>query len=109
MQIYERRSTGCCNTLRREASRDLRVNHREFDRMVNKFGMETRNSGDHHAWLVHEGRVVVRTKRSHGRKPVLVNFVSKQMHLTKEQLSEAASCGIDLDGYLQVLRGKGLL
>lgn len=40
----------------------------EFERIVSKFGLITRNSGDRLAWFVHEGQTVVRTKRSHGNK-----------------------------------------
>ena len=39
----------------------------EFERIVTKLGMETRDSRDRLAWLVHDGVTVVRTRRSHGK------------------------------------------
>jgi hypothetical protein len=40
----------------------------EFEVLVKKLHLKTRNSGDRLAWFEHDGKTVVRTKRSHGNK-----------------------------------------
>ena len=60
---------------------------REFDKVVAKLGMDTRDTDHRHAWLVHEGVTVARTKRSHGKAKFVPEFaVRKQLHVD-EQLS----------------------
>jgi hypothetical protein len=85
------------------------VKAREFDQVISKFGMETRRGRDIHAWLTHDGKVVVRTKRSGGRGDPPVDLVRNQLKLNEEQLREAVTCTLGLDGYLVILRDKGVL
>lgn len=85
------------------------MNPREFDQVISKFGMATRNGRDIHAWLEHDGRVVIRTKRSMGNKTPIKKFVRNQLKLTEEQLAAAIRCTFGREDYLGVLREKGLL
>ena len=39
----------------------------EFERIVQKLDLKTRESGDRLAWFEHDGRVIVRTRRSKKR------------------------------------------
>lgn len=84
---------------------------REFDRLVRKFGFETRDSGDLLAWLIVDGKVVVRTrrsKRSSGDLPMF-HSIRQQLKLSDGQLREAISCKLDRDSYVEILRRKGIL
>jgi hypothetical protein len=85
------------------------VKAREFDQVITKFGMVTRRGRDIHAWLAHEGKVVVRTKRSGGRDDPPANLVRNQLKLDEDQLREAITCTLGLDGYLAILKDKGVL
>jgi len=80
---------------------------KDFDKVVSKFGMRSRDTGDHHAWLEVEGKTVVRTKRSHGNKGAPFDFVRKQLHLTSDQLRGAVDCSLDLADYIRLLRSTG--
>lgn len=82
---------------------------REFDQVISKFGMETRRGRDIHAWLTHKGKVVVRTKRSGGRDEPPAHLVRNQLKLDEQQLREAVTCTLGLDGYLKILRERGIL
>lgn len=82
---------------------------RDFDRVVSKFGMTTRDTGDRHAWLEIEGKTIVRTKRSHGNKGAPFDFVRKQLHLSADQLRDAVDCSLELDDYIEILRAAGKL
>ena len=83
---------------------------RDFDKIVSKLGMETRDSSHHHAWLVHEGVTVVRTKRSHGNnKFIPEHLIRKQLHVDQEQFTGLHSCTISKDDYLKILIAKQII
>jgi len=83
---------------------------RDFDTIVNKLGMETRDSKHRHAWLVHEGATVVRTKRSHGnRKFIPEDLIRNQLHVDQEQFAGLNSCKISKDDYIKILTEKGII
>ena len=83
----------------------------EFDRLVSKFGFETRNSKDLLAWLEIDGKVVVRTRRSNKSSGDLPRHhsIRQQMRLNDDQLREAVKCTLDRDAYVAILREKGVL
>jgi hypothetical protein len=85
------------------------MNQREFDRVINKFGMQVKQTHHVLAWLVHDGKIVVRTRRSQGRKDPPAELVRKQLHLDQRQLADAVECTLGLDAYLGILREKGIL
>jgi len=86
------------------------MNAREFDKVINKLGMETRDTAHHHAWLVHNGITVVRTKRSHGHnKYVPERLIWKQLHVTRAQFAGLHSCEISRDGYIKILTDQGII
>jgi hypothetical protein len=83
---------------------------REIDKIINKLGMETRNSGDHHAWLVHDGVVVVRTRRSHGKgKFVPVDKIRCQLKVNEQQFAGLISCAVSKNDYIQILIEKHII
>jgi hypothetical protein len=83
---------------------------REFDRVVNKFGFKTREGRDRLAWLEHQGKQVVFTKRSHHRGELpCADWIRQQLFLTSPQLRDAKKCTLSRDGYLDILRDKGKL
>ena len=64
------------------------------------------------AWFEHDGRVVVRTKRSHTPRSKDLPFqhsIRQQMKLNQEELRQALRCDIDRDGYVKLLRRKGVI
>ena len=83
----------------------------EFDRVVNKFGYQTRSGSHLFAWLEVDGKVVARTRRSwkdSGDLPMEYS-IRQQLKLNESQLSEAVSCTLSRDDYLDLLREKGLI
>ena len=82
----------------------------EFDRLVKKLQFQVRDTKDRHAWFIWEGRTIVRTKRSHGSGDVPFHHkIVKQMHLTETEFKDALDCAIDCDGYVEILRKRGLI
>ena len=44
----------------------MNIKARDFEHIVQKFQLITRNAGDRLAWVEYEGKVITRTRRSHG-------------------------------------------
>ena len=83
---------------------------REFDRVVQKFGMETSEGGKHRrAKFYYQGRFVFSTLRSRSPKEFADHKVREQLRLTSGQLREAIRCTLGLEEYVGILRGKGLI
>lgn len=81
----------------------------EFERIVKKLGLQTRNSGDRLAWFVYNGKVVVRTKRSQGNKEQPGDKIRQQLKLNDQQLAELIGCSLTLEGYVSILKAKGVI
>ena len=83
---------------------------KDFERVVRKLGMRKRNSGDRHAWFEHEGKVITRTKRSNtaGDLP-FAHTIRQQLKLTEDDLRDLVACPLDRDGYVAILRRRGLI
>ena len=89
----------------------MSLSARELDGLVRKFDFRTRNSGDVLAWLEVNGKVVVRTRRSRkasGDLP-MQHSIRQQMKLSADQLRQAIRCTLGRDGYLSILKEKGVL
>jgi hypothetical protein len=86
------------------------MNVRDFDRVVNKLDMETKDSKHHHAWFVYEGVTVARTKRSHGNnKFIPEDKIRKQLHVDQQQFVGLQSCTVSKAEYVQILIDKGII
>ena len=82
----------------------------EFQRIVKKLNLVTRNTGDRYAWFEYEGRVITRTKCSHGKGDVPApHMIRQQLKLNEQQLSSLIACNFKYDDYVTLLRSKGLL
>jgi len=82
----------------------------EFEKIVNKLGMETRNSSDRHAWLVHNGVTIVRTRRSHGDgKYIPEDKIRQQLKVNEGQFFGLISCAVSKQDYLDILTKKGVI
>lgn len=86
------------------------IKRAEFDRLVGKLGLVTRQ-GDHlFAWFEHDGRVIARTRRSEQRGDLpMQHSIRQQLKLTEQQLAGILACHLGRDDYLQILRQRGLL
>ena len=89
----------------------MTINAREFDHLVDKFGLETRNSGDLLAWFVYDGRRVTRTRRSKkssGDLP-MQHSIRQQLKLNEDQMRSAVGCHMTRDEYIEILRARGII
>jgi len=89
----------------------MAIKSHEYDRVIEKFGFETKESHHRLAWLIYHGRKVVKTRRSHikGRDLPAQHAIRKQLHLNSRQLREAVVCTLDRQGYIEILRDKQII
>jgi hypothetical protein len=82
---------------------------REFETLVRKLGLQVRNSGDRLAWFEHNGKVITRTKRSHGSSDPPAHLIRQQLKLNEQQFAAMIGCSIGINDYVDILKGKGLI
>ncbi len=86
------------------------IKAQEFDRLVEKLGLQTRDSGDLLAWFEFEGKKVTRTRRSKGSGDLpMQHSIRQQLKLTEQQLRRVIDCSLYRQDYVEILRQKGLL
>ena len=85
------------------------LSSRDFDTIAVKLEMEIRDGDHRFALLRHEGRVVIRTKRSHGSKPQPTHLIRKQLKVDEEQLRGLVQCWLTKPEYIEVLKTKQII
>ncbi len=86
------------------------IKAKEFDRLVAKFGLRTRDSGDLLAWFEFKGKIILHTRRSKGSGDLpMQHSIRQQLKLNEEQLRHAVDCHLTKDDYIEILRAKGLI
>lgn len=89
----------------------MTIKAKDFDHIVNKFGLQTKNSGHLLAWFEYEGKIITRTKRSHtrGKDLPFQHSVRQQLKLTEEEFQQATGCTLSREDYVEILKRKGLI
>lgn len=86
------------------------IKRADFDRLVNKLELVTRSSHHLFAWLEHEGKLIVRTRRSNQKGDLpMQHSIRQQLKLSEEQLADVLGCSIGRAEYIEILRSKGLI
>ena len=82
----------------------------EFDHLVAKLDLKTRDSRDLLAWFEYKGKKITRTRRSKGSGDLpMQHSIRQQLKLNEEQFKAATGCTLTRQGYIGILRAKGLL
>ena len=81
----------------------------EFETLVQKLDLRTRNSRDRLAWFEHGGRVIARTKRSHGKGDLPGHLIRQQLRLNENELAGIVGCSLFREDYVAILTKKGLI
>jgi hypothetical protein len=85
------------------------LSSRDFDTIVGKLEMEIRDGDHRFALFRHDGRVVVRTKRSHGSKPQPTHLIRNQLKVDEEQLRGLTQCWLAKPEYIEILKKKQII
>lgn len=81
----------------------------EFEALVTKLRLQTRNGRDRLAWFEYQGKVVVRTKRSFGNKEQPGDKIRQQLKVNEQQLAGLIRCDVSLENYIEILKAKGII
>lgn len=92
----------------------MTIKAREFDHIVNKLQLKTRNSRDLIAWFEVEiegkRKIITRTRRSKGSGDLpMQHSIRQQLKLNEEEFRAAVGCTLSREDYIEILRTKGLL
>lgn len=88
----------------------MTIKSHDFDHLVAKLELKTRNSGDLLAWFEVDGKIITRTRRSKGSGDLpMQHSIRQQLKLNESQFREAISCRLSREAYIDILRAKGLL
>lgn len=88
----------------------MNIKARDFEHIVQKFQLQTRNAGDRLAWLEYEGKIIIRTRRSHGSGDLpFSDKIRTQLKLNEEEFRRAIQCHLSREDYIEILRRKGML
>jgi hypothetical protein len=81
----------------------------EFTKIENKLGLKVRNSGDRLAWFEYDGKIIVRTRRSHGNKELPAHLIRQQLKVNEEEFSGLIDCSVSKADYVKILTKKGVI
>lgn len=88
----------------------MTVKAHQFEHIVSKFQMASRNAGDRLVWFEYEGKIITRSRRSYGSGDLpFQKSMPKQLGLTPDEFRRAAACKLSRDEYIEILRRKGYL
>ena len=88
----------------------MTIKAQEFDRLAMKLELKLRDSGDLLAWFEYDGKIITRTRRSKGSGDLpMQHSIRQQLKLNEQQLRDAIGCQLTREGYIEILRGKGLI
>ena len=88
----------------------MTIKAHQFEHIVNKFQMFSRNAGDRLVWFEYEGKIITHSRRSYSSGDLpFQKSMPKQLGLTRDEFRQAAACKLNRDEYIEILRRKGYL
>lgn len=86
------------------------IKRAEFDILVRKLELKTKQSSHLHAWFEFEGRVITRTRRSEKRGDLpMQHSIRQQLKLSDDELAGVIGCTMGKAEYVTLLRSKNLI
>ena len=88
----------------------MTLKRHEFNRIEKKLELQCRNSFDRIAWFCHEGKKILKTRRSHQKGDLpAAHKIRNQLKLNESQFKDLISCELSKDGYIEILIGAGYI
>ena len=85
---------------------------RDIDKAWLKLGMIIKDKNHKHALFYHNGKMILKTKRSLGSGKLEGNIpylIRQQMKLSESEFDGLVACPFDLPQYIELLKKKGLI
>jgi hypothetical protein len=90
----------------------MQLKKREVQHILDKLEMDTRTTHHVIAWFTFEGQKVLKTRISFGKGDIPSKVTHKlrgQLKLSQADFIALRDCPLDRDGYIAILKEKGLL
>ena len=90
----------------------MSLSTKEVDAAWDKLGMTITETNDRHAKFYYKGKLILATKRSFGSGKIegrVPHLIRQQLKLTEAEFADLIACPLDLDGYIEILRRRGLI
>lgn len=84
----------------------------DVDRAFKKLGMEIREGKDTLAFFWYKGKLILTSRRSHGKGKIegnIPNKIRNQLKLREDEFRDLVQCPLDFDGYVALLKKQGLI
>ena len=82
----------------------------EIQRAFRKLGMQPKQASHKLVQFRYNGKLILRTRLSHGSGDAkAVDYIRQELHLKEEDFRDLISCPLTLEGYVQILKEKGVI
>jgi hypothetical protein len=84
----------------------------DIDRIFHKLPLEVRSTGHRYGWLIVENKKVLRVHYAHGKGDLpekIMHKIRGQLKLSEKDFKDLTACPLTFEGYLDILKRKGLL
>jgi hypothetical protein len=84
----------------------------DIDRIFHKLELDVRSTGHRYGWLIVENKKILRVHYSHGKGDIpdkIMHKIRGQLKLSEKDFKDLVACPLTLEGYLGILKRKGLI
>ena len=84
----------------------------DVEKIFRKLALQVRSTGHRYGWLTVRKKKILRVHYSHGKGDLpdkIMHKVRGQLKLSEKDFKDLIPCPLTLEGYLDVLKRKGLL
>ena len=84
----------------------------DIERIFHKLALEVRSTGRNYGWLTVEDKKILRVHYSHGKGDLpnkIMHKIRGRLKLSEKDFKDLIACPLTYEGYLDVLKRKGLL
>lgn len=85
------------------------ITQREALAIADKLKADVKGSNHKKVYVRYEGCIVARYGVTHSSKEAVLNYVPRQLWISRKEAVELAQCSISERGYFELLRNKGKL
>jgi len=83
----------------------------DIERAFHKLALEVRSTGHNYGWLTVNDKKILRVHYSHGKGDLpdkIMHKIRGQLKLSEKDFRDLIACLLTYEGYLEILKHKGL-
>ena len=84
----------------------------DIEKIFHKLSLDIRSSGHNYGWLIVKNRKMLRVHYSHGKGDLpnkIMHKIRGQLKLSEKDFKDLVACPLTYEGYLSILKRKGLV